>query len=184
MKESVLKKAAAFRGINELTLRGEIVIFGSTYMANFPFYELINKSRLECAVYNRSIAEMTLKEAREVLEDCVLAIKPGKIFLSLGEEDLQSRDATEDYADIVRTVRRELPDAELFLITVPASGAKADALNACILRLCDGKHIRAIRFTPRRCTDAARYRSQFLELCCFFRPQPIAFSDVFAAASL
>ena len=52
MKEYVRAKANAMKKINDLTLPGEIVIFGSTYMSEFPIYELINKSNLENAVYN------------------------------------------------------------------------------------------------------------------------------------
>ena len=87
MKTSVQEKANAYKGINEIALKGEIVIFGSSYMANFPFYELINKFHLDSAVYNRSIDGMTAAEAEELLRSCVLEIAPRKIFLQLGEAD-------------------------------------------------------------------------------------------------
>lgn len=47
MKASVQAMAAAMKGINDLALKGEIVVFGSTYMAGFPLYELVNRCRLE-----------------------------------------------------------------------------------------------------------------------------------------
>ena len=62
MKEKVKLSANAMIGINDLTLKGEIVVFGSTYMANFPLYELINKYHFENAIYNRSIIGLTTSE--------------------------------------------------------------------------------------------------------------------------
>ena len=55
MREKILLKANAMKETNDLMMKGEIVIFGSTYMAGFPFYDLINKCNLENAIYNRSI---------------------------------------------------------------------------------------------------------------------------------
>ena len=63
MKSSVLERANAYIGLNAIALKGEIVVYGSSYMANFPFYELINRCHLENAVYNRSIDGMTSEEA-------------------------------------------------------------------------------------------------------------------------
>ena len=74
MKESVKIAADAMVGLNDITLKGEIVVFGSTYMSKFPLYELINKSRLEYAVYNRSIAGLTVKEALEIVRDCIYTL--------------------------------------------------------------------------------------------------------------
>ena len=87
MKESVKTTANAIIGLNDITLKGEIAIFGSTYMANFPLYEFINKCQLESAVYNRSIEGLTIEDALHIVEDCIIAIAPQKIFISLGEED-------------------------------------------------------------------------------------------------
>ena len=97
MKESVRIAANAIKGLNDITLKGEIVVFGSTYMSKFPLYELVNKSQFESAVYNRSIEGLTLCEALELLHDCVIAVKPKKAFIALGEEDENDPNAIEEY---------------------------------------------------------------------------------------
>ena len=84
MRTEIQEKTAMFHAVNDITLRGEIVVFGSTFMANFPFYELSQKYMMTNAVYNRSIEGLTLAEAEEILQECVLEIKPGKVFLALG----------------------------------------------------------------------------------------------------
>ena len=85
MREYVKVKEKSFTALNDLALQDEIVVFGSTYMAGFPFYELINKCRLEHAVYNRSIEGMSVQEAEEVLNVAVLALHPRKVFLCFSD---------------------------------------------------------------------------------------------------
>lgn len=179
MKEQVLSRANAFKGVNELAMKGEIVVYGSTYMANFPFYELINKSKLESAVYNRSIADMTIDEALELLQVCVLDIKPGKVFLHLGEKDFDQADAVEKYTKIVQRISTELPDTKIYLITV--QNKQAQAFNKRILELDNRKNIFGIRFSA---PDSNDYKGQFKKLSCFFRSKPLSFTDAFAMAGL
>lgn len=179
MKEQVLSRANAFKGVNELAMKGEIVVYGSTYMANFPFYELINKSKLENAVYNRSIAGMTIEEALELLQVCVLDIKPGKVFLHLGEMDFDQLDAVEKYTQIVQRISTELPDTKVYLMTV--QNKKAQDFNERILELSNRGNICGIRFAA---PDSNDYKEQFKKLSCFFRSKPLTFSDAFAMAGL
>ena len=84
MKEHVKTTANAMIGLNDITLKGEIAVFGSTYMANFPLYEFINKYHFENAIYNRSIAGLTTSEALEIVQDCIISISPATIFIALG----------------------------------------------------------------------------------------------------
>ena len=39
MKKSTTEILQEIKGLNDITLRGEIAVFGSDYMADFPFYE-------------------------------------------------------------------------------------------------------------------------------------------------
>lgn len=181
MKEQVLNKARAFKGINDLAMKGEIVVYGSTYMAGFPFYELINKSQLENAVYNRSIAGMTISEALELLQPCVLDIRPSKVFLHLGEEDFDQPDSFETYSAIVNRISAELPDAKIYLICL--QNENAGQFNKRLSELSNKKNIFCIRFSSAR-RDGIQYKSQFKELSCFFRNHPIMFSEAFAISSL
>ena len=38
MKEYVRTTANAMKGLNDITLKGEIAVFGATYMSKFPLY--------------------------------------------------------------------------------------------------------------------------------------------------
>lgn len=183
MKEAVLKKANAVKGLNEFALRGEIVIFGSTYMANFPFYELTKKSRLENAIYNRSIEGMTLAEAKELLEVCVFPLKPSKLFLAFGEEEVvEAETAIESYREIVQKTREKLPLTKIYLVCGNMQAQKE--LNEALLRMCDGKWVRRIMFPAQNPCKKIEYKQRFEMLSSFFRDGRITMSDAFAMAAL
>ena len=113
MRDCVKEKAEVFRQLNDLALREEIVIFGSTYMANFPFYELINKCKLENAVYNRSIEGLTVQEAETILTVSVLDINPRKVFLCFDAEEIAEERLLAEH------IHAALPNAKIYLVTLP-----------------------------------------------------------------
>lgn len=185
MKENVLTKANAYKGINEISMKGEIVIFGSTYMAGFPFYELTNKCNLENAVYNRSIPDLTISEAKEILQDCVLSLKPCKVFLGLGEEDCGCPDAILKYTEIVNIIRKELPHAKLYLICLTDESAYANKFNENIISLCKkDKKINYIKFNTADFSAAIQYKEWFRQMSCFFRDNSLNMANAFAMANL
>ena len=168
MKENVKLSANAMIGINDLTLKGEIVVFGSTYMANFPLYELINKYHFENAIYNRSIAGLTTSEALEIVQDCVISLSPAKIFIALGEEDENNIDAIKQYNQIIKRVQSALPKSKIYLIGLQGNTPYVERFNANILSLCDNKKIWNIRFISSSSTEVNTYKAQFKQLSCFF----------------
>lgn len=184
MKATVQAKANTFKGINEIALKGEIVIYGSTYLANFPFYELANKCHLEHAIYNRSIDDLTTEEAEELLQSCVLDIAPKKIFLQLGEENPNAEDVFSHYQTILKTIRMGLPDAKTYLLGLPADLPGADAFHRKLKTLCDGKHVIFVPFIGEQKAQPAAYTAQFKQLVRFFRDNPISLSDAFTMAEI
>lgn len=185
MKDSVWTKANEMKGLNEIALKGEIVIFGSTYMSEFPFYELINRCKLENAVYNRSIAGMTVHEAKELLRDCVISIRPSKVFLCLGEEDRGNPDAVCEYTDIVEQLCAALPEASIYLICLSETCEDDRRFNANIRSLCERKkNVSTIVFTCAATSPMAQYKARFRQMSCFFREQPMSLADAFQIADL
>ena len=184
MNANILAKANALKGINEIALKGEIVIFGSTYLANFPFYELANKCHLEHAIYNRSIEKLTTEDAEELLKPCVLDIAPAKVFLQLGEEDLDQDAILPHYRAIIRQIRTELPKTKIYLLGLSAKIPGSTQINRELKRLSDGKSIFYIPFTGNPHDTDSVYINQFQQLTQFFRDSPINLLDAFAMASI
>ena len=184
MKEYVRAKANSMKKINDLALPGEIVIFGSTYMSEFPIYELINKCKSENAVYNRSVKGLTVKEAIEILDDCVVDLHPSKVFIALGEEDEANVNAASEYADLVSAIRQKLPDAFIFLIGLTNGSPFAESFNKSMFSLCDNKNVKYIELVKDCTSENALFKAQFKQLSCFFRAAPITMRDAFNLTNL
>lgn len=184
MKEYVRAKANAIKKFNDLALPGEIVIFGSTYMSEFPIYELTNKCKLENAVYNRSVKGLTVTEAIEILDDCVVDIHPNKVFIALGEEDESNPNAVSEYADLISTIRQKLPKTTVYLIGLINESAFAESFNKSMLSLCDDKNVKYIDLVKKGPSENALFKAQFKQISCFFRTKPITMSDAFSLTSL
>ena len=184
MKEYVLAKANAMKKINDLALPGEIVILGSTYMSGFPIYELTNKCKMENAVYNRSIKGLTVKEALEILDDCVIDIRPSKVFIALGEEDESEQNVCADYAQLISSIRQKLPNTVIYLIGLTNEGPFAERFNKNILSLCDNKNVKYIDLVKKSSSENALFKAQFKQLSCFFHTTPLTMSDAFNLVSL
>jgi len=179
MKETVHLQAKAMKKLNDLSLQGEIVVFGSTYMSDFPLYELINKCTFENAVYNRSIAGLTVSEALEIAADCVIELHPSKILLALGEEDENNPNAAEEYAALVSGLRTQLPGCELYIIGLTGNGSYEEHFNRKLKALCKDKMVKYIDFINRNTSETALYRARFKQLSCCFRSKPLNMCDAF-----
>ena len=184
MKENVRTQADMMKKINDLTIPGGIVVFGSTYMSSFPLYELVNKCTFENAVYNRSIKGLTVTEALEIVKDCVIDMHPSKVFIALGEEDEGDPYIAEKYARLISMLRSHLPESDLYLIGLTETGEYADTFNRSIRGLCDGKTVKYIRFTVNHTSERSLYKARFKQLSCFFRNNRITMSEAFGMASI
>lgn len=136
MKEYVKKKKEMFKVYNDIILSGEIVIFGTAFFESYPIYELGKRYLMTHAVYNRSIGGITAGEALEALEDCVISAKPCKLFLALGEHDAADEKLAEDYREILKKTSRVLPNAKVYVLSVPAVSTSAEECNSIIKDVC------------------------------------------------
>ncbi len=184
MREYVISKAKEIKEINEISMQDEIVIFGSSYMAKFPFYELVNKCHFENAIYNRSIEGLTISEAKEIFNDCVLGLNPSKLFISLGEEDISNPKAIDDYRDLLNKAKKSLPDTCIYLIALEGNGEYQKNFNKKILNLCDNKKVKYIELSFEKTSLMLKMKKHFKQLSRFFRSKPIDFSDAFELACI
>ena len=184
MRESVKTAVNAMIGLNDITLKGEIAVFGSTYMSKFPLYEFINKCQLESAVYNRSIEGLTIEEALEIVKACIIAIMPKKVFIALGEEDENAKDAIKNYSEIVKKIRSAIPECSIYLIELLGESEYVAKFNDNIISLCDNKKIEHIRFVSPQLSEMGICKARFKQMSCFFRDEPLNMVEAFTMANL
>ena len=76
--------------MNELAPRDSIVFFGSNHFAELPVNELAHSFHLEENLCNRSIPNVCIDDIAPMLDVCVLDLKPSKVFVNLGDADLEN----------------------------------------------------------------------------------------------
>ena len=121
-KEKKLK-LERYRRLNRLARPGQILLAGSSLMELFPAGELLESRgiRLPLAVYNRGISGFTTAELLENMDVCVCALRPSKIFINIGTNDLNGPDYSEEalirnYRKILTGIRAQLPGVELYVM--------------------------------------------------------------------
>lgn len=177
MKNELSEKINMFRTFNEITLKNEIVIYGSTYTAEFPFYELSKKYFLNNAIYNRSICGLTLEDAEKYLSDCVLEIRPCKVFLSLGDCDLGNPAALTTYRRILCRIREKLPETRIHVLSVCTAEPSAESFNTGLRSLCRETGTEYLDIRPSSPEEHLSYGRVFRRLTCHFRDGGLSFAD-------
>ena len=172
MKPEIQKKSEMYKVFNDIILKNEIIIFGSTFAANFPFYELAKKYLLSNALYNRSIDNLTVDDAGKILDECVLNAKPSKIFYALGEYDIKDNGTINQYKKILERTKSALPHCVIYVLSVCSTDKTSTDFNLSLKNLCTITNTNFISIDYTTPCD-----SIFKQLTPFFRSRKIDFAE-------
>ena len=114
-------KLERFRILNQNAKKGEILFTGSSLMEQFPINELLMTRGMRQVVYNRGIGGFTTEDMLRNMEEMVFAVKPRKIFINIGTNDIGSQGyrlekLMENYGKIITQIRERLPEAEIYMM--------------------------------------------------------------------
>lgn len=110
-----------FRVLNRVARSGGAVLFGSSFARSIPVGELRQAFDIGCRVYNRSLTDLSVFDAEELLDDCVLGLFPDKVLLQLGETDIKrgSREVPEIIEAYERIIARlKAADKRLAVVVI------------------------------------------------------------------
>ena len=115
------EKLERFRILNQNAKKGEILFTGSSLMEQFPVNELLMTRGMSQVVYNRGIGGFTTEDMLRNMEEMVFALKPRKIFINIGTNDIGSQGyrlekLMENYGKIISQIRERLPEAESYMM--------------------------------------------------------------------
>ncbi len=115
------EKLERFRILNQNAKKGEILFTGSSLMEQFPINELLMTKGMHQVVYNRGIGGFTTEDMLRNMEEMVFAVKPRKIFINIGTNDIGSQGyrlekLMENYGKIITQIRERLPEAEIYMM--------------------------------------------------------------------
>ncbi len=167
-----------YQSLNEISQNGGIVLFGSTFSSSIPLHELVEYFEVETPVYNRSIPGLSVFEAKDYLDTCILDLQPHKIFIQLGEEDLEA-DVSEviaQYEWLLYQIHAALRGSRIYLLSVYKKDADTNALNTALQALAKDSGCRFIDISEIGRHQKPAFKV-FSLLQPFFREYPLRFGE-------
>lgn len=113
---------------------GQTVFTGSSLMEMFPINKLLAEHNDSTIIYNRGIGGFVSRELLEVVDVCAIDLKPSKIFINIGTNDLSDSripisELMENYDKIISEIEAKLPEAVIYLMAYYPVNYEAAAEN-------------------------------------------------------
>lgn len=116
-----IRKIENYREKNKYVKQGQIVCAGSSLMEMFPIEKFVRETDSDKIVYNRGIGGFTTEELNNMLDVCVLDLRPSRVFINIGTNDLSDSRIPMDkimsnYDEIITRIENEIPNVEIYLM--------------------------------------------------------------------
>jgi len=199
MRENIEKKIKWYHNLNKIAEKGAIVFTGSSFMQDFPIKELESNFHVEQMIYNRGIAGLTIEKLQECLSACVFELSPTKIFLSIGEEDINTEGFSlesfiNNYLQIIVAIKNKLPAAKIYVIGLlpivagykevnkqlqrAVSACKCEYLDFENVLLDKNNNLKAEYISEYTAISPSAYVAILRDLKMFFRNRMMGFGEV------
>ena len=127
-------KIRRYREENKTVKYGQTVFTGSSLMEMFPINKLLAEHNDGTIIYNRGIGGFVSRELLEVVDVCAIDLKPSKIFINIGTNDLSDSSIPisrlmENYNKIISEIEAQLPKAIIYLMAYYPVNYEAAAEN-------------------------------------------------------
>lgn len=142
------KKILRYREENKVVKYGQTVFTGSSLMEMFPIKKLLEEHNDSEIIYNRGIGGFVSRELLEVIDVCAIDLKPSKIFINIGTNDLSDSsipisELIENYDKIISEIETKLPNTIIYLMAYyPVNYEAADENIKECLKIRNNEKIR------------------------------------------
>lgn len=175
------EKIKRFKDINLMAKKNSAVCFGSTFFADTEFQELAYDSGMDTPVYNRSVEDLSISEAQKVLSEAVYPMKPAKIFVSIGESDIESATFNTDefiskYEWMLLDIHRNCPSSRIYIVSTVCSDMHTREVNSKLENLAHSTGCDFINLNDSTKNDFSE-RKIFSTLKPYMRTKPISFAE-------
>lgn len=133
------RKLKNYREKNKEAVYGQVVFAGSSLMEMFPINKLLEEHGDDTIIYNRGIGGYVTNELLQVTDVCITDLKPKKVFLNIGTNDLSNpqipiSQMIENYDRILCKIEEALPQAVIYLVAYyPVNyEAAAEEMKECL----------------------------------------------------
>lgn len=112
-----------YKKLNELADKFGIVIFGYGNDKKIPICELRQAFAVEAKVYNRSLENISLKEAISLYKEIVDVLSPDTVLLHLGEADIDlfsecSAEFDNKYRELIKYIKSQNKKCRIAIISL------------------------------------------------------------------
>lgn len=163
------EKLERFKRLNAYVIPGQTVLAGSSLMEQFPIYEFQQDFPIPVKLYNRGVGGFTTPELLDNLDVCVCNLKPSRLFLNIGTNDLSNPDykletLIANYETILQRILEKLPKVKIYLLAYyPVNPSAADSFYMkAIFQHRTNARIREANEAVERL--AKKYNALFLDL--------------------
>lgn len=132
-------KLRKFEKENKGVVMGETVLAGSSLMEMFPINKLLSEHNDSTIIYNRGVGGFVSKELIDAIDVCILQLKPSKLFINIGTNDLSDSRISisqlmSNYEEIISRVESALPNVKIYLMAYyPVNYEAADeSMKECL----------------------------------------------------
>lgn len=133
------RKLENYREKNKEAVYGQVVFAGSSLMEMFPINKLLEEHGDDTIIYNRGIGGYVSNELLQVTDVCITDLKPKKVFLNIGTNDLSNpqipiSQMIENYDRILCKIEEALPQTVIYLMAYyPVNyEAAAEEMKECL----------------------------------------------------
>lgn len=133
------RKLENYREKNKEAVYGQMVFAGSSLMEMFPINKLLEEHGDDTIIYNRGIGGYVTNELLQVTDVCITDLKPKKVFLNIGTNDLSNpqipiSQMIENYDRILCKIEEALPQTVTYLMAYyPVNyEAAAEEMKECL----------------------------------------------------
>ncbi|MCR4650917.1 MAG: lysophospholipase [Lachnospiraceae bacterium] len=129
----VQRRMEGFHDLNMKAVKGQVCFAGSSLMEQFPIEEFVNElSGEKPIVYNRGLGGYTTIDMLKVVDVCVTELKPSKLFINIGTNDLSHPDWSleeimDRYEEIINIIERDVPGIKIYFMAYYPGNIEAAA---------------------------------------------------------
>lgn len=173
MDSVIIEKAKKFKILNEIAVKNETAVFGSDFLFNFPFYDLMQGRVSDYVVYNRSMEGLKVADAVKVVEDCLKHLQPKNILISFGENEVSDDEFFKNLNELVIKIKSLYKSARLCILETLGKDAY---YHEKVSEIASRNQVMFLKFDSTDNTP----KKEFRRLSSFFRNGNISLCDIFA----
>lgn len=161
-------KIQRYREENKTVVYGQTVFAGSSLMEMFPINKLTAEHHDNTIIYNRGVGGFVTRELLDVIDVCVIDLKPSQVFINIGTNDLSDSSipmATimNNYDKIIMAIENALPKVEIYLMAYyPVNYEAADENMKKCLKIRNNEKITAANAEVKKLAE--RHGQKYIDI--------------------